>query len=302
MPTIEEKSAARSFIAALAAENEFETTRSRAESSSRTTPPDPPHACGFAPMPDPDIAPDADPGRTLGLIELILKDRPRLESTIRRPALQAELIPRFLGISLASFCLFGIAMALVFHTAGASPALGALDEWLRGGERPIAFHAASTSEAVWLRSGFALIAAYAAGLIAASGICLPSLYFYGLLAGVKMSFLDVTVHALKAKATAAVALVGLLPMYAAIALGMIVFGAPPALRDACLLVGLALPFIAGLWGTRSLYVGFSGLCDTMAPEFRDRRACFLRRLVASWSAVYTAVTPVMIFTIWQRLS
>ena len=38
------------------------------------------------------------------------------------------------------------------------------------------------------------------GLIAASGICLPSLYFYALLAGVRMTMVDVVLHTLKSKA------------------------------------------------------------------------------------------------------
>ncbi|MEX1094632.1 MAG: hypothetical protein WED34_01215 [Planctomycetales bacterium] len=303
MSTREDHStAAREFGATLQTENEFETSEPFAtcrEFRESPVPADCRPACGFAPLPLVEIVPEADPARTLGLVELILKDRPRLEAVIRRRPLQGELVPRFLAISLASFCLFGTAMALVFHAAGTWPALGPLDKWLAGGPPPIEFRAAGAS---LQHSAVALVAAYALGLIAATGVCLPSLYFYGLLAGVKMSFLDVTVHALKSKATAAVALVGILPMYAAIALGMVIFDVPDELRDACLLVGLALPFVAGLWGTRSLYVGFSGLCDTMAPEFRERRACFLRRLVFSWSAVYTAITPVMIFTLWQRLS
>src|SRR5579859_5852636 len=46
------------------------------------------------------------------LIELILKDRPRLERIIRDPSLAGELIPRFLAISLLGFTFFGISLAL----------------------------------------------------------------------------------------------------------------------------------------------------------------------------------------------
>ncbi len=145
------------------------------------------------------------------------------------------------------------------------------------------------------------------GLIAATGICLPSLYFYGLLAGVKMSMRDVVIHSLRAKATAAIALIGILPMYAAVVMGVVILAGPAdegglyPILSAALWLGLILPFIGGLFGTWTLHNGFVGLCDTMSPERRENRACFLRRLTLSWSAVYTAVSPVMIFTLWEYL-
>jgi hypothetical protein len=147
-----------------------------------------------------------------------------------------------------------------------------------------------------------LIAAYCFGLIAATGVCLPSLYFYGLLSGVKLSMLDVVTHAMKAKATSAVALLGILPVYIALAMGVLIFGwVPDLLREWALWLGFILPFIAGLWGTISLYLGFETLADTLPPERCERRGCFLRRLVVSWAACYTAVSPVMIYTVWQAL-
>jgi hypothetical protein len=151
-------------------------------------------------------------------------------------------------------------------------------------------------------SALILIVAHAVGLIAATGVVLPSLYFYGLLSGIRMTMLSVTVHALKGQATTAVALVGILPLYLALALGMVVFGVKAPLLSLSLLLGMSLPYIAGLWGVRSLYVGFQGLCDTMPAERRARRACFLRRLVLSWAACYTAITPVMVHTLWSAWS
>jgi len=68
------------------------------------------------------------------------------------------------------------------------------------------------------------------------------------------------------------------------------------------LLGLVLPFIAGFWGTASLYQGFSELCDTMPGDRMANRQCFLRRLVLSWSACYSAIMPVMIYSLWQVLS
>ena len=245
----------------------------------------------------------AGPG-ILGLMELILKNRPRLHELIRDPERQAELLPRFLAISLVGFIFYGVAMSLVLDAAGVWPQLSPISEWLAGSAPLMAFPPDATGALRrWLDgSALVLTAAYALGLIAATGVCLPSLYFYGLLSGVRMSMLDVTIHAVKSKATAAVALVGILPIYAAAAMGVVIFGAPPPLLRLAIWIGLILPFIAGLWGTRSLYVGFGGLCDTLPPQRRARRECFLRRLVLSWSAIYTAVTPVMIYTLWQSLS
>lgn len=241
------------------------------------------------------------------LIELILKDRRRLHRVIRDPSLHGELVPRLLAISLIGFVFFGAAMALVLESARTWPQLTPIAEWLNAPTAALIEFAPAATDAEpaasWLDgSALVLIAAYSVGLIAATGVCLPSLYFYGLLAGVRMSMLDVTIHALKSKATAAVALVGILPIYAAVSMGMVIFAAPAAILDATLILGLILPFIAGLWGTRSLYVGFAELCDTMPADRRARRECFLRRLVVSWSACYTAVTPVMIFTIWAQFT
>ncbi len=148
-------------------------------------------------------------------------------------------------------------------------------------------------------NAFKLTAAYALGLVAASGVCLPSLYFYCLLSGVRLTMVDVVLHAVKAKAEAALALMGILPLYVAVAMGVVIFGAGPNALAAVLVLGLILPFLAGLWGTASFYSGFSQLCTTMPPAFAARRECFVRRLVLSWSGVYSVVMPVMIYTLWQ---
>ena len=115
-----------------------------------------------------------------------------------------------------------------------------------------------------------------------------------------MTMMDVVIHAIKSKAVAAVTLVGILPLYAALGLAITIFPLSGMIRDAVLLLGLILPFVAGLSGTYSLYRGLSTLTDTMTRDRRENRECFLQRLVLSWSAVYSAVSPVLIFTLWQR--
>jgi hypothetical protein len=85
-------------------------------------------------------------------------------------------------------------------------------------------------------------------------------------------------------------------------LGLVVFQAPVGAMEWCLYLGLVLPFVAGLEGVRSIYRGVMGMAETMPPERRCRRECFLRRLTLSWAAVYTAVSPVMIYRVWESLS
>jgi hypothetical protein len=137
--------------------------------------------------------------------------------------------------------------------------------------------------------------------VAATGICLPSFYFYCLLSGVKVSVLQITTQTLKSKAASAVLLMGVLPIYVAVVLGMMVFRVPAVEMQFALYLGLVLPFLAGLAGVRSLYKGFMGLADTLPTQRRCRRECFLRRLTLAMAACYTAVTPVMIYTLWHTL-
>jgi hypothetical protein len=218
-----------------------------------------------------------------GLVELMLKDRARLDELLREGPRQAELIPRFLGIALAGFTLYGVAATVVLNAAATAPPWVPAARW--------AHHTAAN-----------LILAYDLGLIAAAGVCLPSFYFYGLLAGLRISMLQVTTQTVKCLATTAVVLVGILPLYVAVALGAIVFGAPSSWLHRTIDLGLLLPFIAGLWGVRSLYVSFMRLADTMRPDRREARACFLRRLTLAWAACYSVVTPVMIHALWRHFS
>jgi hypothetical protein len=242
----------------------------------------------------------------MSLVEYILKAPRRLDRRIRDSALQPVFIPRFLVISLISFATFGVAFSLVLAAAHITPRLTAIDEYL---DQPwsavplVRFEENAGFSSLWTTGdAWRVIVAYAFGLIAATGVCLPSLYFYGLLSGIRLSMLDVTTHAMKAKATTAVALMGILPLYIAVALGVAIFDwLPQVFRDWTIWLGFVLPFVAGLWGTYSLYRGFGDLTDTLPADRCERRGCFLRRLVVSWAACYTAVSPVMIYTVWEAL-
>jgi hypothetical protein len=221
--------------------------------------------------------------KTTDLIELMLKDRRRLDALIRDESLAPELIPKLLAVALLGFSIFGIASTLILNLEPSLPA------WVPR---------ASWSDGTWAN----LTLAYALGLVAATGVCLPSFYFYGLLAGLKLSMLQSTAHAVKCLAVTSVVLVGALPIYVAVSLGMVVFSAPAEALHLTTALGLALPFLAGLWGVRTLFLGFTDLADTVPACRKFERACFLRRLTVAWAACYTAVTPLMIAWLWTRLS
>lgn len=221
----------------------------------------------------------------LGLVELLLKAPAQLDAWTRDPSHQAELIPRLLTLALASFALFSAVLVLLLRAAPFEAVPFILENW-----------SGSAGPAI------ALGLAYPAGMVAAAGICLPTFYFFGLLAGVRISVLQVTTHVLKGKAATAVLLLGLMPIYLCITLGMLIFNAEAVAMSAALAAGLALPFLVGLWGVHSIYIGFLGLADTLPPEQRCRRTCFLRRLTVAWATLYTIVTPVMIWSLYHNLA
>jgi hypothetical protein len=236
------------------------------------------------------------------IIELILKDRRRLDRIARASEQKVDLASRLLAISVTSFALYGLAMWLTFYSAHQWPQVVPPAEWLSSPQLPVVTFVEAAGPPTRVPAQITqLVVAYTFGLIAASGVCLPSLYFYSLLSGVRMMMPDVVVHTLKGMGVTAVALIGILPVYSALALGAIVLPVRHEVVSAIFGLGLCLPFVAGLWGTRSLFVGFVDLCHTMPAEFQVNRACFLRRLILSWCACYTAVAPLMIVTVWRHL-
>jgi hypothetical protein len=234
------------------------------------------------------IVPEAIPDDTslAGVLELLLKNRLRLDTLLRDEQRQRELIPRMLTLALAGFATYGVVATLF---------LNALRHY---GD----FWPAGVPAAYWNDiSAGNLVLAYGLGLIGANGICLPSFYFYGLLAGVKPTMLGVTAHALKGMAAGAVALVGIVPIYVALALSALVFPTPREVIAVWAMLGLALPFIAGTWGAMCLYQGFVHLCDNIPSSRRESRQCLLRRLILAWCTCQTLVTPLVIYTLWRHL-
>ena len=164
-----------------------------------------------------------------------------------------NLLPRLLTIALVGFVLYGITMSLVLTVADRWPTLTPIATWLKAPQTQLVSIGSLDSSmgkfAPWLSGrAFVLTAAYAFGLIAASGVALPSLYFYGLLAGVRLSMVDVLLHAVKAKAVAAVALIGILPIYVAVAMGVVIFNVPEYYLDLAIVLRLAFALCGRLCG------------------------------------------------------
>ncbi len=224
----------------------------------------------------------------LGLVEILLKFPGRADQLNRDEALQAHLIPRFLAIALSSYALFAVAMLIILNAAPAEAYPRRL---------------LTVPPASWHNgSGPGLLAAYLIGLVAASCICLPSFYFFALLAGAKMTMLQIVGVVVRGTATSALVLVGILPIYVAVILGLVIVHSPVELLEYGLYLGLVLPFVAGLAGVHAIYRGVTGMAETMPDACRSGRACFLRRLTVSWAVCYTAVSPVMIYRLWESLA
>jgi len=228
-----------------------------------------------------------DAGQTVfRLVEMLLKGPERLNALLRERRQAADMISRFLAVSLVSIGIFGAALGILLRLApiDALPAF-LKDHWAR---QPY-------------QSAVVMAVAYAAGFVLAAGVCLPSFYFYALLAGVRMTMLQVTAHIMRGMAATSLMLMGILPIYVAIVLGAVVFRLDIEVIQRAVWLGLLLPFVAGAWGLYSIYQGFLSLADTIDPSRFCNRMCFLKRLTLSCTACYAAVAPVMIYTVWSHL-
>src|SRR5207253_2388833 len=165
------------------------------------------------PVAEPVIAVRED--SVLGLVELLLKDPDRADRLNRDGSADPlPLMTRFLCIAQASYLLFGAAMIIILNAA---PAEALPHRWF-----PV------PPARLGDGSALALVAAYCLGLVATTCICLPSFYFFALLAGVRLTFLQIAGQVVRCKANSAIVLLGILPIYVAVVLGLIVFNAPRA--------------------------------------------------------------------------
>ncbi|HWY85533.1 MAG TPA: hypothetical protein VNX28_02350 [Gemmataceae bacterium] len=222
---------------------------------------------------------------TMGLVELLLKQPAGVDELNRQPRRQREMFPRFVLIGETGFVIYAVVMVLVLNLAP-SAALT---------HRPLLpLPSASWEDG----SGLGLILAYTLGVLLAACVCLPSFYFYSLLAGVRITWLQITSLVGKGTAANAILLLGILPIYVAVALGLVIFEARVETLELAVNIGLALPFVTGFWGLWSIYTGIVAISENSPYQGQCPRHCFLRRLIFSGAAVYAAVVPVMIYRLW----
>jgi hypothetical protein len=225
------------------------------------------------------------PPTTLGLAELLLKNPERVDQLNRDPSLQGELFPRLLLIGEVGFLVYSLVMVLLWNV-GPVRAADAL---------PLRLPPARWNDGTAL----SLPAAYTLSIVLASCVCLPSFYFYSLLAGVNMRWSEIVSLIAKGTAANGIMLLGVLPIYVAAVLGFIVLKVPAEVLALALGLGLLLPFVSGLWGLWAIYQGVVHTVQVRPEQWRCGRGCFLRRLTLSWAAVYATVVPVMVYRLWE---
>ncbi len=218
-------------------------------------------------------APAARP-RSPGVFELVLREPARLSEMLANEAQLPGATQRLLGLSLLGLLVHGALL-------GASVGSVRLRElaWLQHGQ-PV----------LWMPVCMAL------AFVGALGICLPSFYFYTQLSGLDASVRLVAAQALRTQATTSQLLLGFQPFYAAaiLAAGLGLWEEP----DTVVLAGLALPFVAGLFGLRALHRGFRDLAATL-PVTHARRGRFLTRMVLCWGAVFSVIAPVALWRLME---
>jgi len=81
-------------------------------------------------------------------------------------------------------------------------------------------------------------------------------------------------------------------------LGNVVGLFPDALLT--LRVGMALPFVVGLFGVGAVERAFRSMLDVV-PLTHLRRGSFVRRMVLAWGALFTAIAPVALYRLGEWL-
>jgi hypothetical protein len=225
---------------------------------------------------------------TLELVELLLKDPGRLQQLGRDPRRQGDLVPRYLLVAVAGYLVYSCTMVLLINVAPAVEAASV----------PLPLPPARWQDG----SALSLPLAYTLSIVLASCVCLPSFYFHSLLAGVRITWLQIVGVIARATAYNGVILLGVVPIYVALMMGLIVFAAPPDVIRWSVAAGLTLPFVVGFSGLRAIHSGIADLAAEMPQDWRCRREPLLRRLTLAWAAVYTAVLPVMIYRLWEYVA
>lgn len=214
-----------------------------------------------------------------GFVERLLRDDETLDRSMMDPEELPSLLRRFLVVAGAGLLLHGLVVGLVSKFVVADFGFSA-GSWFAAAGAP------------WTVP-FALVGAF----LTATAVGLPSFYFYARLAGADVSFPVVVAQSLRALAQTSVALWAILPFYTAIVLS----SALGVAHDVTVVQwGLGLPFVAGLYGIRSVYRSFARLVDRDAESESLRLVSHARRtgllgMVLGWGALFTTVAPIALW-------
>lgn len=217
------------------------------------------------------------------LTEMTLKRPDDVRTVLRGEREQPRAILNLLLLGLAGIGLYSIVFTVIIATA----------------DRVLPFMTPVRLDDATVFKPFLV---YSVGMVAALGICLPAFYFYGLLAGVRATMLQMTAISLHAFARSGIILMGLLPLYVAAILGIDILGYTDRLSyDILLGWGVILPFVAGATSLRVAYLGFTDLLRTLPEARAERRAPMVRLLAVAWAVLYTVVAPVTLWAVKTNL-
>jgi hypothetical protein len=234
-----------------------------------------------------DANPERDDGQ-LGFFERLLRDGESLDAWLMDPARLPGTIRQFLAVVIAGFSAHGLLIGFVSTTI-VRPRLG-------------------METTVWYAQGIPLVSlpvALVGAFLTATAVGLPSFYFYSRLAGVDVSFRLVAAQSLRALAKTSVALLGAMPLYAAVVLSTHL---GYELDASVINWGLAIPFIAGLLGIESVYASFNRMVvehDRETEGLRivdDNRRTGLLGMVLAWGALFSTVAPVALWRYGEFLA
>ena len=213
------------------------------------------------------------------LLDLLLRDKESTDRLCADRDQAAALLPRLLAIGAASVAAWALVhggLLLASQQAILPAALADAPPW-------------------W--TPIVLFVALEGGLLGAQLAGMPSFTFYALLAGIETHGWRIAVESMRARATAAIMLLGLLPVYLAVGLGLVLVFPDAAWEGRALhglvlgVGGTALPFIAGLAAPGSLLRAFHRMLSEGLPTGQTRRRPMPLLLVLAWSTLFTALAP-----------
>ena len=214
---------------------------------------------------------------SLSVYELLVRDREAAYARCSEADSAAALLPRFAAVGLLGMGAYAAALGLLHH----------MDHTTFYAEQPMAY-----ASKVFL--------AYAGSFFGTNIAALPTFYFHTLVAGIRTHGWRVSVEVMRAQATQATVMLGLLPLYFALGVGLLQLELDQtwtALRG----MGFVLPFLCGLPGSYHLAGTFFRLARENPPVAPAQRSSAPLLLTLAWCALFAIMAPVGVIGIWHLL-